>query len=161
MNISERCLFCATAATTGCCSSCRQISRSDMFGAVLTILSRAVMADDYWDKIKTFCQQIENVSLITTDIGNHSAFQRSSLDGFLRLSILYLSNILIQLCIESIIRRKYTFEMRIQASRTWVRSMFLQTGTVFIIQLHPWMRLPFWQLVNWEVCLWNSETWLF
>lgn len=61
-------MFCAKAATTVCCSNCRQLSRSDMFAAVLTVLSRTAVADDYWDKIKAFCRQIEDVSLIAGDI---------------------------------------------------------------------------------------------
>lgn len=59
--MNTRCLFCDKNATTICCSSCREIDRSDMFEALLTLLGKATIAEDYYDQINIICQQIETV----------------------------------------------------------------------------------------------------
>lgn len=61
--MSNQCLFCMKWATTSCCTSCRQISRSSMFEALLTLLNKATIYDNYYDQIKTICQHIETVCL--------------------------------------------------------------------------------------------------
>lgn len=62
--MTTRCLFCEKFATTICCSNCREIDRSVMFETVLALLSKASVAEDYYDQIKIICQQIETVRSI-------------------------------------------------------------------------------------------------
>lgn len=62
--MNNRCLLCTRTATTASCSSCRKIDRSTIFRTLLTLVSKASTANNYYDLIKNICQQIETVSLM-------------------------------------------------------------------------------------------------
>ncbi len=64
MTTYNRCLFCGNHTTNSCCSSCREMSRCDMFEILLTLLGNATKVSDYYDQIKIISQKIMTVSVI-------------------------------------------------------------------------------------------------
>ena len=63
--MNNRCLFCTQWAAAVCCLRCRTTDISTMFETLLTLLGKASMTSNYYDQIRTICQQIQTVSLLT------------------------------------------------------------------------------------------------
>ncbi|CAF4952261.1 unnamed protein product, partial [Rotaria magnacalcarata] len=67
-NMNNRCLFCTQRSAAVCCLRCRTTDISTMFETLLTLLGKASMISNYYDQIRTICQQIETLEWFLTPI---------------------------------------------------------------------------------------------
>ncbi|CAF4642776.1 unnamed protein product, partial [Rotaria socialis] len=66
--MNNRCLFCTQRSAAVCCLRCRTTDISTMFETLLTLLGKASMTSNYYDQIRTICQQIETLEWLLTPI---------------------------------------------------------------------------------------------
>ncbi|CAF5205313.1 unnamed protein product, partial [Rotaria magnacalcarata] len=67
-NMNNRCLFCTQRSAAVCCLRCRTTDISTMFETLLTLLGKASMTSNYYDQIRTICQQIETLKWLLKPI---------------------------------------------------------------------------------------------